>query len=68
MTPAAVTAWRRRLGLNKKAAGAALGVHPRTITNWETGRTAPELRDRLAMAAITLGLTDYHGPDPTCDP
>lgn len=66
MTPAQFKAWRKRLGLNQKKAGAALGLHPRTISLYERGKRFEDGRPvaipkavQLAMVAIALGIKDY---------
>ena len=66
MTPAQFKAWRKRLGLSQKKAGAALGLNPRTIHLFERGKRYEDGRPvvisktvRLAMAALSLGLEDY---------
>lgn len=63
MGPDDVKAWRAGLGLLQVEAARALGICRRTLINWETGERAPDLRSRLAMAALARGITDYHGPE-----
>ncbi len=43
---------RERLGLSQKELGALLGVSPLTIWNWETGKTVPRGKNRLAVAEL----------------
>jgi len=69
MTPAQFAAWRERLHLSKRAAAEALGVHPETIANYESGQRRDtgkrvEIPRAIALAcsAIAHGLPPYGGP------
>ena len=54
MTKDELLIYRRSLGLDQKAFGAALGVSRQAVCNWETGRFSipPDLVDRMAERGI----------------
>jgi transcriptional regulator with XRE-family HTH domain len=66
MTPAALTAWRKRLDLSAKAAALALGCSRNAFASWEGGRTPIPKYIALACAAFEIGAP-YDG-EPTGDP
>lgn len=47
---------RNRLGVSQKAIAKALGTTPKTLWQWETGRTrlTIPMRDRYEAAAVAL--------------
>ncbi len=49
--------WRKRNNLSQKAAANELGVHDRTIRNWESGKHIPSRGMLLAMRAVDHKLT-----------
>jgi transcriptional regulator with XRE-family HTH domain len=51
-TPAALKAWRARLGLNAVQAALALGCSRNALASWERGRTPIPLYIALACAAL----------------
>ena len=60
MTPASLTAWRERLGLNKSEAAAVLGLSRNAYTAYEAGRWNGKVRKipkyiALACKCILLG-------------
>ena len=60
-------AWRKSLGLSQKKAADALGLKNRIVQYYEKGERDGEKvkipkHVRLACCALTLGITDYHGP------
>lgn len=54
MTPAALTLWRKHLGLSKRQLAEALGVHPVTISRWESGDRTIDTPGILALALEAL--------------
>lgn len=59
--------WRKSLGLSQKDAAHALGLKRRVVQYYEKGeRDGKDLEIpryiRLACAAITSGVKDFHGP------
>jgi len=61
MSPASLAAWRKRLGLNKTEAAAALGLSRNAYSAYEAGRWAGRLRPipiyiALACQALANGL------------
>lgn len=53
MTPVDFKEWRAEMGFrSQKQAAEALGVHEKTVRNWETGVAPISLTVRLAMAAL----------------
>ena len=67
MTPGKFLKWRKRHFKSQREAAEALGVCIETISNYERGRRSggapaavPKV-GRLAMAAIELGIDEYHG-------
>lgn len=52
MTPAELRATRARLGLTQPALAALLGVHPLTVSQWETGRRAIPAFLHLALKQL----------------
>jgi len=63
MTPAALKAWRKHLGLSQKAAGKAIGVSHSSVQKYESGAMAIPLTVELACAAVALGVRGYAGPE-----
>lgn len=60
MTPHEFKKWRKQyMKLTQKDAAKLLGMHPNTIAGYERGVIHIEIRTRLAMAALSLGLRDY---------
>lgn len=59
MTPQAFKEWRKRLGLSQAEAAAAIGMGLRQVQKYEHGEAEMPKTVRLAMAALSLGLTDY---------
>lgn len=60
-------AWRKSLGLSQKKAADALGLKNRIVQYYEKGERDGEKvkipkHVRLACCALSLGITDYHGP------
>ena len=41
MTPAEIAATRKLMGLTAEQLGAELGINPRTVRGWESGKYAP---------------------------
>ncbi len=52
----AVVQWRNRLGVNRAAAAAKIGVGEKAIRDFEDSETEPGITVRLAMAAVEHGL------------
>lgn len=50
---------RRRQGITRDSIAAELGVAPATITNWEQGRTWPEMSDFLRLCTFFKVDADY---------
>lgn len=48
-----IRAARERMGLTQEQLAQQVGVHPRTIGNWERGQTVP--KNRLARLRRVLG-------------
>ena len=48
--------WRNRLGVNRAAAAAKIGVGEKAIRDFEDSETEPGITVRLAMAAVEHGL------------
>lgn len=68
MTPSDFKRWRKSLKLSQKEASRALGLKRRMIQYYEKGERNGEPVEvpkavRLACYALTLGVTDYQGPD-----
>ncbi len=68
MTPSDFKRWRKSLKLSQKEAARALGLKRRMIQYYEKGERNGETVEvpkavRLACYALTLGVTDYQGPD-----
>ena len=47
---------RKRLGLKQKDLARAVGVSQGMVSQWETGRSAPELT-RIPLLAATFGVS-----------
>lgn len=58
MTPASLTAWMIRLGLNKSGAASALGISRNTLQSYLEGKTAIPKYIALACAAVAMGLPE----------
>ena len=61
----------RQLGLSQKAFAATLGVSEATVSAWVAGRTIPDPRKLLAIAAATGGavtLADFLEAGPATPP
>jgi len=56
MTPASLTAWRERLGLNKSEAALRLGLSRNAYMGYEAGSKRIPLYIALACAAVSYGL------------
>jgi transcriptional regulator with XRE-family HTH domain len=56
MTPAALLAWRKRLGLSQAEAARILGCGHRTYQRWEAGPAFVPRCIELACAAVEAGL------------
>lgn len=56
MTPEALLAWRKRLGLTQAEAAQRLGCGLRSIQKWEAGKGPVPHYIALATAAVTKGL------------
>jgi transcriptional regulator with XRE-family HTH domain len=68
MTPNLFKAWRKALGLSQKKAADALGLKNRIVQYYEKGERDGEKvkipkHVRLACYALSVGVSDYHGPD-----
>jgi transcriptional regulator with XRE-family HTH domain len=68
MTPNHFKAWRKALGLSQKKAADALGLKNRIVQYYEKGERDGEKvkipkHVRLACYALSVGISDYHGPD-----
>ena len=68
MTPHEFRAWRKALGLSQKKAADALGLKNRIVQYYEKGERDGEKvkipkHVRLACYALSVGVSDYHGPD-----
>lgn len=59
MIPSDLTAWRKRLGLNKVQAAEAIGCHRNAIADWEAGRQPIPKYIALACAAVEAGITPH---------
>lgn len=60
--------WRKTLDMSQKEAAETLGLKRRVVQYYEKGeRDGDPVKIprtvRLACYAITLGVTDYHGPE-----
>jgi transcriptional regulator with XRE-family HTH domain len=60
--------WRKSLDLSQSEAADALGLKRRVVQYYEKGKRDGDLVKiprsiRLACYAITVGVTDYHGPE-----
>ncbi len=69
MKPEEFKVWRKSLGLSQKRAADALGLKNRIVQYYEKGeRDGDKVKIpkhvRLACCALSLGITDYHGPAP----
>lgn len=67
MKPDEFKAWRKSLGLSQKRAAEALGLKNRIVQYYEKGERDGEKvkipkHVRLACCALSLGISDYHGP------
>jgi transcriptional regulator with XRE-family HTH domain len=67
MKPEEFKAWRKSLGLSQKKAADALGLKNRIVQYYEKGERDGEKvkipkHVRLACWALSLSITDYHGP------
>ena len=68
MTPGEFKAWRKALGLSQKKAADALGLKNRIVQYYEKGeRDGDKVKIpkhvRLACYALSIGVSDYHGPE-----
>lgn len=63
MTPDAFRRWRKRHYKSRAAAAKALGRGERTIVKYEMGELPVPKHIALACAAISLGITQYPGPE-----
>jgi transcriptional regulator with XRE-family HTH domain len=68
MRPEDFKAWRKSLGLSQKKAADALGLKNRIVQYYEKGERDGERvkipkHVRLACYALSLGASDYHGPE-----
>jgi len=62
--------WRKSVDLSQKDAAHALGLKRRVVQYYEKGERDGKKIDipltvRLACAAYSAGIRDYHGPEPT---
>ena len=48
-------AWRRQGGLSQSAAGKLVGVRQSTWSDWENGRTMPQMKQGVKVAEVTGG-------------
>ncbi|MFO1071551.1 MAG: helix-turn-helix transcriptional regulator [Geminicoccaceae bacterium] len=60
--------WRKSLGLSQRRAADALGLKNRIVQYYEKGERNGEKvkipkHVRLACCALSMGITDYHGPE-----
>lgn len=60
--------WRKTLEMSQKDAAEILGLKRRVVQYYEKGERAGDpvkipRTVRLACYAITIGVTDYHGPE-----
>lgn len=67
MTPGGFKAWRKALGLSQRKAADALGLKNRIVQYYEKGERDGEKvkipkHVRLACYALSIGVSDYHGP------
>ena len=67
MTPSEFKAWRKALSLSQKRAADALGLKNRIVQYYEKGERDGEKvkipkHVRLACYALSIGVSDYHGP------
>jgi transcriptional regulator with XRE-family HTH domain len=65
--------WRKTLGLSQKQAAQALGLKRRMIQYYEKGERDGDKVEvpkavRLACYALSVGVSDYRGPDATDGP
>ena len=58
MTPAEVAALRHMMGLTLDAFAAMLGVHPRTVRSWESGRDELSPSSAAAVRALARRHSD----------
>lgn len=56
MTPASLSAWRSRLGLNKSEAARRLGLSRNALEGYESGQRRIPLYIALACSALAYGL------------
>jgi putative zinc finger/helix-turn-helix YgiT family protein len=49
---------RKAAGIRAADLAAWIGVTPETVSHWETGKTAPDVASRAAIASIVLDLLD----------
>ena len=66
--PAEFKRWRKSVELSQKDAAHALGLKRRVVQYYEKGERDGKkieipLTVRLACAAYSAGVRDYHGPD-----
>ena len=59
MTPGEFKAWRTRLGLKQNKAAEMLGLHRRSIHDYEGAKREIPKAISLACAAIAMGITEY---------
>lgn len=62
MTPIAIRALRRRLGLSQEGFARRLGVSFATVNRWENGRTAPWGIARHALRRLDSTTTQTDNP------
>ncbi len=63
MTAESLTAWRKRLGLNKLRAAIALGIGRNTIDRYERGEYPIPLTVALACAALASPAHGVEAPE-----
>ncbi len=69
MTPAALKAWRKALGLKQKEAAEKLGLKKRVIQYYERGHRDGKKIEipktvELACYALSVGIEEYDGKAP----
>ena len=56
---ARVKALRKQAGLTQAEVAAKLGIVPQSVTNYESGKIEPSIRNLISLAAVLGTSTDY---------